>query len=125
MGLGERLRRLVPDRIKPAIKPTTYEDFMDQLRNLNASRVVAVPSRKKLFATGNSYGEDGAHWEYNITFNGTGQRGRRIDYYHTCIQKFLDEPDYINAHGVRMHRGGFLEDLERTYGNGRYQTSGN
>lgn len=115
MHFIERFGNFIPDNLKPPIAPISYADFVNTLRTENATRVTAVPGRKTLFRTGSDIGEDGAHYEYNITFNARGQGGRRINYYYPCIQKFLDNPDFQYAHGGKMRGERLIHDLEEAY----------
>ncbi len=115
MGLSERLSRFVPEGLKTPIKPTTYSEFVDALTYVNVRRLVAVPGRKILLRKGSEIGEVGAHYEYNITFDGNGERGRRVNYYHPCVQKYLDNPDYNYIHGGKIKAERLIHDLAEAY----------
>ncbi len=117
MGVRETLGKFVPESLKPPIQPSTYDAFLETLRAQNAKQVTAIPGKKTLLVTeeDEGFGEDGAYYEYNITFNAIGRRGRKVDYYHSCARKFLDNPDYINKYGGKMGAERLIHTLEEAY----------
>ncbi len=112
----KELERLIPDTLKPPIMTRSLEEFLETLKAQGAVWVTATPGRKTLLETeSEGVGVDGAQYEYNITFTAKDRRGRKIELYYPCSEKFLDNPDYINAQGGRFGARRLTEELEERY----------
>jgi len=115
MGFKGSIPGLVPDKLKPPLKPASYSEFQDVLMAQNARTVTAIPGRRAIGHEVQTYsGTSATDWMYYVAFTGVSSQGRRIVFEQACAnRRSMDDTE--NDFGGRAVGARMILSLEAAW----------